>query len=796
MRAAVTEVEPGRSPPRWRTLLRSTRFRAVVLIGALFGVIVVVAFAPIVRHEAADVAARYGGSIDIDRVVPVWGGVRLDDVSVSLDEVPSVRVSFERVTVRYGAGGRTVTLTGGEVRAVGPWRSVYEQADRWRDRHLRSSGGSGGGQSGLEVDDLRFEWTDREEDPAQRVVLEGVRVQRALGKTALEAARAELGLGLAQLSVTQGRVTLSREEGGYKIEELAASAIAARVDLSDDADLGAAAEVPSASGDAAAGGGAGERVRRLLGILASEVDGHLAADAKVGLQGLTAKITRGADQLNLGPGTFVIARREGDLTFELRPDVAADTPSDEAITFAVRVPLAKADKPIRASVNGGPIYLSALGIRDGDFGLLEVQESALETHVALELSGDGRVLTLDGSGTLRGLSLHNAAIAREPVRGIDVSWRGKGALALDGSRLTIDEGELQLGQVRLQGRGLFEAVTRGEARGYSVDAAFEMPLTACQSVLDSAPEGLIPVVKGMAMAGTLSVKGHAKLDTTQLDRSYDVDWVSSNSCRITEAPPRIHVSRFRSPFKRSAYDSKGREIEVESGPETPGWTPYRSISRFMEVAVISCEDGRFLRHDGFDDEAIKNSLRENLRAKKFVRGASTISMQLAKNLYLRRDKSVSRKLQEAFLTMYLEQELTKEQILELYLNVVEFAPDVYGIGPAAAHYFNSSPGRLSLGQSLYLASVLPNPKQQHFGAGGAVTAGWMRYLHTLMRHAHKRRRLSDEDLEEGLGELVVFGSPAPRRSEDGVYPEGEPGVDPLLEGTLPWEEQPGGWVAP
>src|SRR5438046_465396 len=139
----------------------------------------------------------------------------------------------------------------------------------------------------------------------------------------------------------------------------------------------------------------------------------------------------------------------------------------------------------------------------------------------------------------------------------------------------------------------------------------------------------------------------------------------------------------------------------------------------MEVAVLTTEDGAFRRHHGFDQEAIKNSIRENLRKRRFVRGASTISMQLAKNLYLDRSKNLARKLEEAILTMYLEQELTKDQLLELYLNVVEFGPMVYGIGPAARHYFNAAASELSLSQALYISSIMPNPKNQYFGAGGA-----------------------------------------------------------------------------
>src|SRR5690606_40050624 len=118
-------------------------------------------------------------------------------------------------------------------------------------------------------------------------------------------------------------------------------------------------------------------------------------------------------------------------------------------------------------------------------------------------------------------------------------------------------------------------------------------------------------------------------------------------------------------------------------------------------------------------------------------------------------------LQEAILTMYLEQELTKDEMMELYLNVIEFGPMVYGIGPAARHYFNAHPGRLSLSQALYLASILPNPKVQHFGADGAVSAGHLRYLRLLVKIVHKIGRIDDDELDHALRETPIFGSPVP-----------------------------------
>jgi membrane carboxypeptidase/penicillin-binding protein PbpC len=209
------------------------------------------------------------------------------------------------------------------------------------------------------------------------------------------------------------------------------------------------------------------------------------------------------------------------------------------------------------------------------------------------------------------------------------------------------------------------------------------------------------------------------------------------------------------------YTPEHEERTMAFGPGTDGWVPFTSISHYMEAAVLACEDGRFHRHSGFDKEAIINSIRMNLEAGRFVRGASTISMQLAKNLYLPRTKTLARKMQEAILTLYLEQALTKQEILELYLNVIEYGPMVYGIGPASQHYFRTHASGLSLGQALYLGSILHDPKTQHFAGGGAVNGSYMGYLHRLMKILHKIHIISDDELDRGLRETVVYGSPAP-----------------------------------
>jgi monofunctional glycosyltransferase len=154
---------------------------------------------------------------------------------------------------------------------------------------------------------------------------------------------------------------------------------------------------------------------------------------------------------------------------------------------------------------------------------------------------------------------------------------------------------------------------------------------------------------------------------------------------------------------------RGDTRRLVLGPASPYWTPLGAISETLKVAVIKAEDDRFYEHDGFDWREIRASLQTNLERGRYARGASTITMQLARNLFLWREKSLARKGLEVYLTWRLERTLPKGRILELYLNVVEWGPGVYGIGEASRHYFDKHPSELSLGESAMLAAILPNP---------------------------------------------------------------------------------------
>ena len=145
------------------------------------------------------------------------------------------------------------------------------------------------------------------------------------------------------------------------------------------------------------------------------------------------------------------------------------------------------------------------------------------------------------------------------------------------------------------------------------------------------------------------------------------------------------------------------------------WVPYDRISVHLRRAVVAAEDARFVEHDGFDWEMIQKAMAKNEKRGRVVAGASTISQQLAKNLFLSGERSWLRKGQEAIITWMLESTLSKRRILELYLNVAEWGDGIFGAEAAARYHFGTSAASLSPEQAAWLAVILPSPRRYHRG---------------------------------------------------------------------------------
>jgi monofunctional biosynthetic peptidoglycan transglycosylase len=220
------------------------------------------------------------------------------------------------------------------------------------------------------------------------------------------------------------------------------------------------------------------------------------------------------------------------------------------------------------------------------------------------------------------------------------------------------------------------------------------------------------------------------------------------------------------------------------GPRNPRWTPYGAIPAALKKAVVASEDANFYSHDGVDYEAIREAIKADWRKGKFVRGGSTITQQVAKNLYLTREKTLIRKVKEIVLARRMDDALSKPRILELYLNVVELGPMVYGVGHAAHFYFGKPPSALTVRECAFLAAMLPGPKVYNpYRKMDRV----MKRSDRILRRMVAARMISREEYDAATAEIPnlaglarkvekTLETPPPEEKPPGEAPGGGPVV--------------------
>jgi monofunctional biosynthetic peptidoglycan transglycosylase len=180
-------------------------------------------------------------------------------------------------------------------------------------------------------------------------------------------------------------------------------------------------------------------------------------------------------------------------------------------------------------------------------------------------------------------------------------------------------------------------------------------------------------------------------------------------------------------YRQQEWRREGKTLRIRQQ-----WVPLSRISPFLIKAVTIAEDDKFYQHEGFDFEAMQQALEKDIKAGKFKAGGSTISQQLAKNLYLTPSKNPVRKVKEAVLTWRLERVLSKKRIMELYLNVVEWGEGIFGAEMAARTWYGKAAAALGPEEAARLAVVLPNPKKYNPRSSSKYVANRSRIVYNIM----------------------------------------------------------------
>jgi hypothetical protein len=300
-----------------------------------------------------------------------------------------------------------------------------------------------------------------------------------------------------------------------------------------------------------------------------------------------------------------------------------------------------------------------------------------------------------------------------------------------------------------------------------------------QDVFDSFPQGVFESLEGIKVAGKLRYRLHAFLDTSNPDDVQFESGLDKQDFKVLSYG-KADLGKLNRPFTYIPYEF-GKPMPARViGPQNPDYTPLSEISINVRNAVMTSEDPSFYTNRGFVEESLRRSIAVDFKEKKFKRGGSTISMQLIKNAFLSRQKTLSRKIEEILIVWVIENAhlMSKDRMLEVYFNIVEWGRNIYGIGEAAHYYFGKSPSELSLGDGIFLASILPSPKAglYAFMPDGSLRPGLHGYFNLIGR-LMASKGLTDRDTS-AYGFYEVRLKPSLRR---GIMPVDTAVADSIIK---------------
>lgn len=405
-------------------------------------------------------------------------------------------------------------------------------------------------------------------------------------------------------------------------------------------------------------------------------DASLQADARVGVRNgalaISAARTNGSENISLSA-----------------QHISFDTLAPFLPRFVIASPKAVADFKLQAtSHDGGSLWNAAI-----EFGLDD-------------------------------LSLQHWRLADRRIEDIDFRLSGKFLLDALDRRIDFDNLHLDIDGFPLHTSG-FTALSDG----FQMEMRMNSGRVSIQKMLEAIPKGFAPLLRDAQVKGAIDIGLNFAIDTNNLSRLIFEPQIEVKGFELLRAPKAVDIERLKKPFLHRARKN-GKVLKEFLVGQTNYWfVPFKRLGTNTIKGVLTCEDGSFFRHGGFRTEHFRESLIQDIRERRFARGASTITMQTAKNLFLTGKKNLSRKFQEILIAYAMEQTLTKERILEIYMNIIEWGPNLYGVGAASKHYFDKWPKDLDPVEAAFLGSIIPTATRSHYMyRQGFVPDHWGTYL--------------------------------------------------------------------
>ncbi len=366
----------------------------------------------------------------------------------------------------------------------------------------------------------------------------------------------------------------------------------------------------------------------------------------------------------------------------------------------------------------------------------------------------GEITTISGSAGVSGLEVNHEKIAASTVvfdrLGFDFSVNfGNDYMELDSSSLVTFNKLTFHPYIRYRPKPSKQFTLKIHKPDFPADELFS-----------SIPVGLFTNFSGVTVKGDLSYYLDFFVDLSLPD-SLRFDSELKRKKFYVSSYGNLDLYRINGSFPYTAYEHGKPVRTFIIGPENPNYRPLDRISDFLKVSVLNSEDGGFYLHRGFLMDAFRESIITNIKERKFVRGGSTITMQLVKNVFLQRNKTVGRKLEEALLVWLIENQqlATKDRMFEVYLNIIEWGPLIYGANEASRFYFSKDASKLNLAEAIFLASIIPKPKwfRYSFDENGHLRESLAGFYRLLSGKMLKKGQITQEEYDKLIPEVNLKG---------------------------------------
>lgn len=384
----------------------------------------------------------------------------------------------------------------------------------------------------------------------------------------------------------------------------------------------------------------------------------------------------------------------------------------------------------------------------------------------------------NAEGTLTGLKGRHPMVSATDLVFPPITFSAFGQVDLPNQTLESNFERIQVGDVMMRA----SLDVKGFGPKPWVRFGLDVPEQNCDALHKALPKGLAPRLESASFNGFMAINVLFEADLKDIRKTLKLDVGGEFGKCVADFGNTFRINRLNSENYVHRVVVNGEDLGLEVGPGTPDWVPLEQIPKIAQQAAYGTEDLAFYSHGGFRLGLIKRAIILLAERGRFVYGGSTISQQLVKNLFLSREKTLARKFEEAIIVWQMEQKVSKDRILELYLNCIEYGPKIWGIVRAARTYFNKTPQELTLLESAFLMGLKPDPAYGFLQfRRGKLNKHWRKNLEHVLKRLREMDAIDDATLEAAMTQELVFAVPGqalpalelPPEEEDRPVREGQ-----------------------